>query len=211
MNQLTELSPEEKVTLDYYQTNALTRNCGYGNPEFWRPEFEKFRQFCPEGHIVDLGCGAGRDAVLFMSDSRYMYLGVDISPNMIRQAQLLVTKAPFQIMNICHPDLWPNSANGFWAAGSLLHLPKEKLPQALNSIRSFVKIGGIGFIALKEGDGEKFVSDPNGSRFFAFYQQEEFSTILRSHRFEVLCMARGVCGLVPQDKTVWLTYFVKVV
>jgi len=98
--------------------------------------------------------------------------------------------------------------HGRRAAASLLHIPKEKIRKALGEIKRVIKDGGIGFIALKKGEGEKVVvdeDDEQDKRFFAYWQKEEFKETLKNSGFEVLdFLERPVSA-----KTTWLVFFVK--
>ena len=106
-----------------------------------------------------------------------------------------------------------DSFDGFWAAASLLHIPKLNAVKVLDQIKNVVKSGGIGFFAVKEGDDERMVkgSLKGDERFFAFYKEEEFLKLLQENRFEVLEYKRDMREYnPPKNLTVWLLYFVKV-
>ncbi len=51
---------------------------GHQNPDFWLKWFKKFQVFLPNGRVIDMGCGAGRDAALFLP-AGYEYVGIDNS------------------------------------------------------------------------------------------------------------------------------------
>src|SRR3989338_8476086 len=206
------LSPEEQKTLEAYKTIAQTRNKTHGNPDFWRSEFEKFSKLLPVGKVIDIGCGGGRDAVLF-TDAGYDYIGVDLSEEMLVGARELLSNADFRQMDMYSLDFQPDSFDGFWAAASLLHIPKRNVAKVLEQIKKTVKSGGIGFFAVKEGDDERMVkgSLKGDERFFAFYKEEEFLKLLQENRFEVLEYKRDMREYnPPKNLTVWLLYFVKV-
>ncbi len=197
------LSPEEEKNMEAYKTIALDRNTTHGNPDFWRPEFEKFRELLPQGLILDVGCGAGRDAILF-KEAQYKYVGIDLSEDMLAAARKVAINMNFLPMNICNLGFADHSFDGFWAAASLLHVPKNNIRKILADIKRVVKPGGTGFVTLKYGLEEKVVPEPSGTeRFFSFYTQREFWYILAENGFEVL---EG-----DQNRNnVWLTYLVKI-
>lgn len=181
------LSPEEQKTLEAYKTIAQTRNKTHGNPDFWRSEFEKFNKLLSAGRIIDIGCGGGRDAILF-TNAGYNYVGIDLSEDMLTGARELLPNADFRKMDMYSLDFPSRSFDGFWAAASLLHIPKRNIAKVFKQITNTVKSGGIGFFAVKEGEDEKMVkgSLEEDERFFAFYKEDEFLKLLQENGFEVL-------------------------
>lgn len=206
------LTPEEQQTLASYKTIASTRNDSHGNPHFWRAEFTQFNKLLPSGKIIDIGCGAGRDALLFC-EHKYDYTGVDLSPEMLQEAKRLVPHADFLEMSMYNLNFLPHTFDGFWAAASLLHIPKHKVTTVLEQIKTIAKPGAVGFFAMKEGNGEKLIqgTKEEDKRFFAFYQEDEFLQILEKQGFTVLEYTRDAREYNPnKNLTVWLRYFVQV-
>ena len=205
-------TPEELETLEAYEKLAEERIKTHQNPEFWRPQFEKFQNLLPAGRILDVGCGTGRDAILF-TQAGYDYVGIDLSDKMLEQARRSVPRAMFRKMSMYSLDFPFHSFDGFWASASLLHVPKKNLGIVLAEIRKVVKPGGIGFFAMKEGEGEKMIRGklPGDERFFAFYQERELLAALEKAGFRVLEHSRDLRQYSPpQNLTVWLLCFVRV-
>lgn len=99
--------------------------------------------------------------------------------------------------------------DGFWASAVLLHVPKERINEALARIKSVVKDNGIGFISLKDGADQKVEVDQIGGetvkRFFAYWQKDEFQKVLKDNGFSVVdYMYRPM-----SEKTRWHCFFVK--
>ena len=205
------LSPEEQQTLESYKKIADARGKTHADQEFWRAEFEKFKKLLPSGTVVDIGCGSGRDALLLAKE--YDYVGIDASDEMLSGARELVPDTDFRIMDMYSLNFSSRSIDGFWATASLLHIPKRNLDRVLREIRRVTKQGGIGFIAMKEGTGERMVRGPfeGDERFFAFYQLQEFTNLLEINGFGVVESSRDVHEYnQPKNQTVWLLYFVRV-
>ena len=206
------LSPEELKTLEAYKTLGQTRNKTYANPDFWRSEFEKFNKLLPFGRVIDIGCGGGRDALLF-TEAGYSYVGVDLSEEMLAGAKELVPDADFRKMDMYNLSFPADSFDGFWAAASLLHIPKRNVAKVLEQIKNVVRSGGIGFFSVKEGEDERMVKSSleGDERFFAFYQESEFLKLLQENGFEVIEHSRDMREYNPsRNLTVWLLYLVKV-
>ncbi len=97
------LSKEEQKTLETYEKVAgkwVKSHSGLeGLADFWRPEFKKFQDLLSQGRVIDIGCGGGRDALLFQ-ESTYKYTGIDISKNLLFQAKKLVPGLDFHWMSM---------------------------------------------------------------------------------------------------------------
>ena len=161
---------------------------------FWKREFPIFKKLIKGKKVVDLGCGAGRDAVIFLKH-KFDYLGVDISKGMLAEARKRAPKGKFKAMDLYKLKLPKESFDGFWASASLLHIPKKKIVNVLKSARALLREGGIGFISVKKKKklGEEILIKDmyegrvkNAKRFFANYTKSEFKTILEKSGFTVI-------------------------
>ncbi len=203
------LSAEEEVTLNTYNNIAhdwVTRNYSL---DFWKEEYKIFQNYLPSGKIIDLGCGGGRDSVWFLKN-KYSYTGIDISEGMIHEARKRHPDAEFLQQSLYELDFPKNSFDGFWSVCSLLHIPKEKINLVLGSIKAILKQGAIGFISIKQGT--KFVKkawhESGKERFFAYYEQDEFSKILETEGFSILQTGVRPPENSDQDGT-YLIFYVK--
>jgi SAM-dependent methyltransferase len=114
------------------------------------------------GKILDLGCGYGRDVQIFAQKMSFQVLGIDLSRSMLKNAQRFVTSnAQFIQFDMRRIDqiLLEDSVDCVWACASLLHVPKAELPALLDSLWKILKPGGIFYISVKEGTGEKLEID----------------------------------------------------
>lgn len=204
------LSPEEAKTIATYDKIAWARS-KLLDLNFYLREFERFRALCPSGIILDVGCGSGRDATLFAQNkSAYRYTGIDLSDAMLAAARELVPGTDFRNMNMYALDFAKNTFDGFWAAASLIHIPKRKVSAVLKEIACVSKPDSIGFLVMLEGDCQKMVSSYGEKRFYALYRDDEFLDMLRTGPFEVLEHAKDPRPSPSGKPSVWLNYFVKV-
>jgi len=160
----------------------------------------RFHQLLPSGKVLEIGSGAGKDAASLIQIG-YDYTGTDASGGLIRVAQKRNPEATFKKVSVYDLDFPEQSFDGFWTAATLLHIPKDKIDDALTKIRSQVKVGGVGFISLKEGEGER--EDKNTGRWFSYYSQEEFSEVLERNGFKVADFASR-----EGEKDTWLCFWV---
>ena len=163
-------------------TDNRTLNVYDNNVETYRrlvdklPELESISQFTsrlsPGALILDLGCGIG-NAAAQMRDQGFQLVCVDGSPEMVKAANdafsLNATTAFFSDLD----DI--ALYDGVWANFSLLHAAKADFPTYLKAIHTALKPGGLFFISLKSGKGEK--RDQLG-RFYAYYQEDELEDLL---------------------------------
>ena len=163
-------------------TDNQTLNVYDNNVEPYRrlvdklPELESISQFTgrlsPGALILDLGCGIG-NAAAQMRDQGFQLVCVDGSPEMVKAANdafsLNATTAFFSDLD----DI--ALYDGVWANFSLLHAAKADFPTYLKAIHTALKPGGLFFISLKSGKGEK--RDQLG-RFYAYYQEDELEDLL---------------------------------
>lgn len=194
----------EKQTVSYYNKKAEAWTTAHGGNEevsYWQSEMEKFHELLPSGKVLEIGSGAGKDASALIALG-YDYIGTDASRGLIRVAQKRNPGAAFLPMAVQDLDFPKGTFDGFWTAATLLHIPKARIDGALGKIKKVVKSGGIGFISMKQGEGEK--TDEKTGRWFAYYSEGEFREVLERNGFEVL-----ETQIRPTDKDTWLVFFVR--
>lgn len=113
--------------------------------------YDAFLPQLPENaHILDAGCGSGRDSREFLAGG-YRVTAFDASEKLAA----LATKA------ISHPvsvrtfsQVTEHRAyDGIWACASLLHLPRQQIPHALARLWQALKPGGLLYLSFKQGEG----------------------------------------------------------
>jgi ubiquinone/menaquinone biosynthesis C-methylase UbiE len=158
-----------------------------------RQDLDIFLQYLSKSaKVLDFGCGPGRDGEYFaLQDIEVTFL--DISPQMLAIARKKVPSATFIEADMTEVELPGEEYDGIWANASLLHLTKVEIPSVLEKIFSSLKPGGVFFVSLKEGEGEKEETttrfqntDRPVARFFAFYSYQEIRTLLENVGFTVI-------------------------
>jgi len=99
--------------------------------------------------------------------------------------------------------------DGFWAAAVLIHVPKERIDEAMDAIKRNLKAQAVGFIAMKEGEGEKLETKDyldNTQYLFSYWQRDEFRDVLAKHGM----ISRYESYIPMSERTKWLTYIVQV-
>ena len=141
-----------------------------------RHEFQRFIDLLHGNKILDLGCGSG-DHSIYFKERGFDVTAIDLSEEMIRLCKEKGLNA--FVKDIEDLDFEDKSFDGIWAVTSLLHIPKSKLHKVIKKLNHILKDGGVLYVCVKEGEGEKMIKDKSGntSRFFAFYNEEEIKKL----------------------------------
>lgn len=206
-----ELLPEEQVTLNTYDHLASTWSSHHGDRGYWALAMHRLKELLPGGAILEIGSGRGRDAIELV-EMGYQYTGVDLSSGFLSIARRALPDLEFYQQSVYRLS-FPTRAkfDGFWCTATLLHCPKSRIDTALQSIREVVRRGGVGFISLKEGDGEQLkiekCGDSDLKRFFSFWTQEEFAEVLDRNGYELI-----EYSIHPDTKPTnrWIGFFVRI-
>lgn len=204
---MTKLTPEEKITIETYNRQAKSWSTVHSTANFWAEEMANFKKLLPEGKILEIGAGAGRDAQELI-DHGYEYLGTDISSGLLELARKNNPKAIFEQVSVYDVN-FKEKFDGFWCSAVLLHIPREKINHALYAVNKNMKKGAFGFIAIKEGQGEQLETTDSSTgtdeRYFVYWSDDEFSNRLTENGFTIV--ERGYKPM--NERTKWLTYIVK--
>ena len=109
-------------------------------------------QVVPGGHILDLGCGAGK-ASLYFTQAGYRVLAVDACAELLEHTR---QRVGCEVRRLRFEDLdYTDAFDGVWACASLLHVPKAGLPAMFRLVRRALKKGGVFYASFKYGDAER--------------------------------------------------------
>lgn len=162
---------DQQKTLLYYQENADSFVQGTLSADMSDLRSRFLRLLPPGGRILDLGCGSGRDSRAFL-DLGYAVDAADGSPEMCRLAREL-TGQPVRQMLFGELDA-REEYDGIWACASILHLPRQQLPDVLGRIARALKPGGVLYTSFKHGGFEGI----RGGRYFTDLTLEAFTDLL---------------------------------
>ncbi len=116
------------------------------------PLYDRFLPRVPAGgHVVDAGCGSGRDSLHF-SRLGYRVTAFDASPALVALAR---THSGLQVMQCLFEDFsTATPADAIWACASLLHVPQAELAAVMAHLAAQLKPGGVFYCSFKYGRGE---------------------------------------------------------
>lgn len=139
-------------TLDYYDANAEA----FVDSTFEVSMDEIYRAFLPHvaqgGYILDAGCGSGRDS-LYFHGLGYRISAFDASEaiNALARQKTGLPIAHRSFFDVDERHVY----DGIWACASLLHLPDNEIPRALDLLWMALKPGATLYASFKFGEGER--------------------------------------------------------
>jgi SAM-dependent methyltransferase len=132
----------------------------------------------PPFHILDFGCGPGRDLQAF-TKLGHIAIGLEGSE---RAAQIARTKSGCEILvqNFFNLNLPEDTFDGIFANASLFHIPKKLLPKVLGNLWASLKPNGILFSSNPRGNNEE---SWYGDRFGFYHDLEGWRSFMTNAQF----------------------------
>ncbi len=167
-----------KIAASYYSHRDLNKFNG---------ELDKFIDLLPKnGHVLDVGCGAGIPTGKYLVSRGLKVTGIDISDTMLEMARKNVPEADFINKDMNKLDFKRNSFDGIISVYTLFHVPKNN---HLNIFKQFFKIlKPDGILLINTGTSEsegvsKFFGEP---MFWSNYDPKRTLEIVKSVGFSIL-------------------------
>ncbi len=135
----------------------------------------------PNAHVLEIGCGAGRDAKHF-NDLFLRITAIDASPTMCDETR---AHAGPEVKVECVPLLEFNSDgqryDGVWALAALVHATDDELARSFPKIASLLQPGAPFYTTFKFA--ENSWTDANG-RFYNWMTPSRLTSLLSDAGFE---------------------------
>ena len=190
-------------TLDYYNEKTEEFIDATVNVDFLETQ-DKFLSLLPQGaHILDFGCGSGRDTKYFL-DKGFLVTATDGSVELCKFASEL---SGIEVKQMFFEELSEiETYDGIWACSSILHLPYVELKDVMQKMIRAVKSGGIIYTSFKYGT---FEGERNG-RYFTDMDEAKFNEFLQNFS-DVKLEALWVKGDVRPDRSAekWLNLILR--
>jgi ubiquinone/menaquinone biosynthesis C-methylase UbiE len=133
--------------------------------------------------VLDVGCGPAHDTA-GLRDLGLHAIGFDRSRGMLAQAR--PHQLPLLLGDMRQLPVRAGALDGLWVCASFLHIPKPNAPEVLRELRRVLRPGGVLFISIKRGQGQRWIAHGSGGqRYFVFYQEDELDALLTAVGFTV--------------------------
>lgn len=192
-----ELAPESEA-LRYYEANAQTafdRSHDEDMEALYRPFLALLP---PGGHVLDAGCGSGRDSRAFLQRG-YQVTAFDGAAAMAALAARH-TGLPVRVLRFGEVA-FTTEFDGVWASKSLLHVRRRAMPDALGRLVRSLRPDGVLYASFMVGPGER----TRGGVFFNDYTEDKLQAELELHEsLEVVQMWRTADPPPSRHDVSWL-------
>jgi ubiquinone/menaquinone biosynthesis C-methylase UbiE len=140
------------------------------------------------GVICDLGCGPGQIA-RYLHSRGLKACGIDLSVEMVKQAQRLNPEIPFQQGDMLHlTDVPDNHFGGIAAFYSIIHIPRSSVVDALRELKRVLRPEGVLLLPFHIGHETVHKDEFLGSEVsldFHFFETEVMKDYLNMAGFEL--------------------------
>lgn len=166
-------------TQNYYEQNAMEFN----NSTYTVDMTNLYQPFLGyighSGHILDLGCGSGRDALYFKNNG-YLVDAIDYSIELVKLAQ---QQTGLEIQYASFYDLDEKQKyDGIWACASLLHCTRKRLPDVIQRIIQALKPNGVCYMSFKYGSEDR----EKDGRYFTDMNETQIRLLLQPFNITLL-------------------------
>ncbi len=121
--------------------------------------------------LADVGCGTGATTAMFASWGLDV-VGIDLSPNMIAEAQRLNPGLVFRVGSMTSLDIDDSSVGAVCARYSIIHVPDDSLANAFSEFRRVLVPGGHLLLAFQVGDRPRELDEAFGQQVaLTFYRR----------------------------------------
>ena len=167
--------------------------------------YDDFLPFLPsKAHILDLGCGSGRDSSYFKLQG-FDVTALDASEELVKLASSHIGQEVL-LMNFQDLD-FQDTFDAVWANASLLHVSYKDLKNILEKIYTSLKKEGIFYASFKYGDKNRSV----GGREF-YDMNEHLIELYLPPLFDLLDVKKSKdtrSQVVPSPDNAWLHVWCK--
>ena len=166
------------MTVTYYDNNAQTFFSTTSQVDASELYSEFLPLLKPESHILDAGCGSGRDTLAFIK-ADFKVTAFDASSRLVE----LASKHTGQVVKVAEFTRFQSEVlfDAIWACASLLHVPPQDLPDVFSHLASYLKPEGVFYCSFKFGDG---ITERDG-RCFTNLEERSLRKVIDGTELEV--------------------------
>jgi cyclopropane fatty-acyl-phospholipid synthase-like methyltransferase len=140
----------------------------------------------PRARVLDLGCGGGIPAARFLVDRGFDVIGLDISPAQIELARRNVPQARFEVADMQQLARGRFAVDGVIALYSIFHIDRREHFRLLETLRSYLPIGGVLLITMGASEWEGSEVFHGAEMFWSHYGPKRNRELLEAAGLTVL-------------------------
>ena len=160
-------------TLEYYNLHAESFVADTVAVDFFQMQRVFLSMLNQDAHILDFGCGSGRDTRYFFSQG-YKVDAIDGSSELCRIAS---EYTGIKVRQMLFEELREQEKyDGIWACASILHVSKIELPDIWQKMCNALKMDGIVYASFKYGEFEGF----RNGRYFSDFTEKSFCEMVKN-------------------------------
>ena len=163
---------QESKNLNYYDEKTQEFIESTVNVDFKKTQEKFLKLLAPKAHILDFGCGSGRDTKYFLEQG-FQVTAIDGSAELCKFASVLTG---IEVKQMFFQELSEiETYDGIWACSSILHLPYAELKDVFLKMAKAVKNGGVIYTSFKYGNFEGYRTE----RYFTDMDEASFGEFIK--------------------------------
>lgn len=165
--------------------------------------YQPFIELLPfPAHILDLGCGSGRDSLAFKNKG-YHVVAMDYSEKLVKEATER-TGIPVRYQSFYELDE-VEVYDGIWACASLLHCERSRLIEVIQKMLRATKTNGVIYMSFKYGDSDR----EKDGRYFTDLNEQQAKDMLEQIDEALLLEQWVTIDQRPERSEEWLNILIQ--
>ncbi|HMA60829.1 MAG TPA: class I SAM-dependent methyltransferase, partial [Halanaerobiales bacterium] len=168
------------------------------------PLYKEFLKHIKEnGHILDAGCGSGRDSLYFLKQG-YEVTAIDGSEKLAKLSSELIDQ---EVKCMKFEDInYKEVFDGIWTCASLLHVKRKDIENILNRLTKALKLNGVLYSSFKYGSKEIY----RNGRLFNYYDENSFKELINKFKYlEIIKLWKTEDRRKNRENEYWLNILLK--
>ena len=177
-----------KASVDAYSADPVGYAQRYKTHRRELPE--RFLSLLPAAsHILDLGCGPGRDLGIF-TEAGHNPIGVELNDIFVEMARQHGQVIHGDIRNI--NDMFSSETfHGVWAQSSFVHLSERETAQVLSVVNSLLRPHGILYTCVPTTGETGWKDEDDGRRWYTVWPNDSFTHAVTAAGFHIIDVAHA--------------------
>ncbi|MGB8191516.1 MAG: methyltransferase domain-containing protein [Chitinophagaceae bacterium] len=179
-------------TIDIYNQHVQNYVNKFMDLGLYKDTFDYLLENIPaDGNILELGCGPG-NVVKHLKSKRsdLQITGIDLAPEMIKEAKEQNPESKFEVMDICDSGQILEQFNAVIAAFCLPYISYDDIDDLFKNIRYLTMENGLLYVSCMEGPKqrsgfEKTSFTGDNEMYINYYEREEIELLLKKNNFTV--------------------------